>query len=89
MTFGCTPIYYCPSPTTREVMAGLLSRALDLPPATRDYSPTTRPALTRTAINRIAAAGVTGGCATALLPGRHGHPGQMAAFLSPVVPAFP
>ena len=84
VTFGCSPIYYCPSsPTTREVMAGFLSNALRLPAATRDYFTDDESSPHEDAINRIAAAGITGGCATGrFCPTGTVTRGQMAAFLT-------
>ena len=83
VTFGCSPIYYCPSsPTTRDVMAGFLSRALGLPAASRDDFTDDESSPHEDAINRIAAAGITGGCATnRFCPTGTVTRGQMAAFL--------
>ena len=83
VTFGCSAIYYCPSSaTTREVMAGFLARALSLPPATRDYFRDDESSVHEDSINRIAAAGITGGCATGrFCPTGTVTRGQMAAFL--------
>lgn len=84
VTFGCSPIYYCPSsPTTREVMAGFLSNALRLPAASRDYFTDDESSPHEDAINRIAAAGITAGCGTGrFCPTGTVTRGQMAAFLS-------
>ena len=83
VTFGCSAIYYCPSsPTLREVMAAFLVNALDLPPATRDYFTDDEASTLEDSINRIAAAGITGGCATGrFCPTGTVTRGQMAAFL--------
>ena len=48
---------------TREQMASFLVRALRLPPATRDYFTDDESSQHESAINAIAAAGITGGCA--------------------------
>lgn len=83
VTFGCSPIYYCPtSPTTREVMAAFLANALDLPSTSRDYFTDDEGSPHEDAINRVAEAKVTAGCG----PGRFCPTGsvtrgQMAAFL--------
>ena len=83
VTFGCSAIYYCPSSaTTREVMAGFLANALRLPPATRDYFSDDASSPHQDSINRVAAAGITGGCATGrYCPTATVTRGQMAAFL--------
>ena len=83
VTFGCSPIYYCPSPpTTREVMAGFLANALDLPPTSRDYFTDDEASPHEDAINRVAEADVTAGCGSGrFCPGGSVTRGQMAAFL--------
>ncbi|MGQ0608748.1 MAG: FAD-dependent oxidoreductase [Chloroflexota bacterium] len=83
VTFGCSPIYYCPTPpTTREVMAGFLANALDLPPTTRDYFTDDEGSPHEDAINRVAEADVTAGCGNGkFCPDASVTRGQMAAFL--------
>ena len=63
VTFGCSPINFCPSAITqRQVMAAWLARALDLPPATRDWFTDDETSPYEDSINRVADAGVTAGC---------------------------
>jgi hypothetical protein len=83
ITVGCTSTRYCPlAPVTRGQMATFLARAMDLPPATKDYFSDDDGLTHEAAINSIAEAGITGGCA----PRRfcRDEPvsrAQMAAFL--------
>jgi hypothetical protein len=83
LTYGCGATRYCPSGTvTRAQMASFLSRALNLPRASRDYFWDDNGNRHEDAINRVAAAGITVGCDT----GRYCPNGlvtreQMAAFL--------
>ena len=83
VTFGCSAIYYCPtSPTTREVMAGFLRNALKLPATSRDYFTDDEASSHEDSINRVAAAGITGGCGSGrFCPTSSVTRGQMAAFL--------
>ena len=83
VTFGCTPVNFCPTAKMeRQVMAAWLTRALDLPPATRDYFGDDEASPYEDSINRIAEAGVTGGCAAnRFCPTDGVSRGQMAAFL--------
>lgn len=84
VTFGCSPINFCPAlATTREVMAAWLANALELPRATSDYFTDDETSPHEDAINRIAAAGITAGCsATTFCPTGSVTRGQMAAFLT-------
>jgi S-layer family protein len=84
VTFGCSPIYSCPSsPTTREVMAGFLANALSLPPTTRDYFADDESSPYEDSINRVAAARITAGCGSGrFCPTGTVTRGQMAAFLA-------
>jgi hypothetical protein len=83
ITGGCSPTKYCPkSPVTRGQMASFLTRAMHLPAATKDYFSDDDGLTHEAAINSIAEAGITGGCA----PDRFCRDGlvtraQMAAFL--------
>lgn len=83
ITHGCAADLFCPhGDVTREQMASFLARALDLPPATRDWFSDDRGSIHESAINQLAEAGITGGCA----PGRFCPDAtvtreQMAAFL--------
>lgn len=83
ITLGCLPDQYCPnSPVTREHMAAFLQRALDLPEVGDDYFTDDESSPFRTAINSIAAAGVTSGCGSgAFCPSDYVTRGQMASFL--------
>lgn len=84
VTFGCSAIYYCPTPpTTREVMARFLANALTLPPTSRDYFTDDETSPHEDSINRVAAAGITAGCgAGRFCPTGTVTRGQMAAFLN-------
>jgi hypothetical protein len=83
VTVGCGGGRYCPSGTVpREQMASFLARALGLAPTTSDHFTDDELSVHEADINRIAAAGLTNGCA----PGRYCPRlaltrGQMAAFL--------
>jgi len=83
ITGGCAASRYCPrSPVTREQMASFLVRALGLPATGRDYFTDDNGSQHEAAINALAAAGVTGGCAEArYCPRATVTRGQMAAFL--------
>ena len=83
ITAGCTATRFCPrSSITREQMASFLSRALDLPGATRDYFTDDESSQHEGSINRIAEADITGGCAAGrFCPRSKVTRGQMAAFL--------
>ena len=86
ITAGCSSDgrYYCPSaPVTRGQMASFLSRALDLPPADRDYFTDDLGATHADNINRIAAAGIAEGRADGTFGAdAHVTRAQMATFLS-------
>jgi hypothetical protein len=83
ITVGCRPDRYCPKATvTRDQMASFLKRALALPPTDEDYFEDDEFSTHEGDINRMAAAGVTGGCdATRFCPSAPVTRGQMAAFL--------
>jgi uncharacterized protein YkwD len=83
VTRGCDTWRYCPSGrVTRAQMASFLSRALDLPPATRDYFWDDNGNRHEDAINRLAAAGITVGCDVGkFCPNGTVSREQMAAFL--------
>jgi hypothetical protein len=86
ITGGCSADQerYCPKANvTREQMASFLSRALELPATSRDFFTDDGTSAHEAAINRLAAAGITGGCQ----PGRFCPKGtvtreQMASFLA-------
>jgi hypothetical protein len=79
----CAPGKFCPNGTvTREMMAAYLARALQLPPATRDYFTDDGASPFQDAINRVAQARITTGCtATTYCPTREVTREQMASFL--------
>lgn len=64
LTFGldCDTEEACEEPVTRAEMAGALDRALDLPPTTRNPFTDDNESEHEPAINRLAAAGLLGGC---------------------------
>ena len=87
ITQGCNPPFnhkYCPdSNVTRGEMAVFLSRTFDLPNTTVDYFTDDDGKFYEGAANRMAAAGITVGCAPELYCGELKIPrGQMAAMLS-------
>lgn len=83
ITFGCGERRYCPSGLVlRDQMASFLARALNLPPASRDYYTDDNGNRHENNINRFAAAGITRGCtATTYCPKGTTTREQMAAFL--------
>jgi glucose/arabinose dehydrogenase len=83
ITGGCAPDRYCPSdPVTREQMAIFLDRALGLPATSTDYFSDDTGRTGEAAINRLAAAGLTGGCGGGkYCPTASVTREQMAAFL--------
>ena len=83
ITGGCDTGRFCPrSPVTREEMASFLSRALDLSPTATDFFTDDNASQHESNINRLAAAGITGGCTTTTFcPRANVTRGQMAAFL--------
>ncbi|MEO5985665.1 MAG: glycosyl hydrolase family 18 protein [Candidatus Limnocylindria bacterium] len=84
ITSGCAYQRYCPKSTvTREQMASFLARALRLPPATRDWFSDDSSSPHQADINRLAEAGITGGCATGrFCPSANVPRQQMASFLA-------
>ena len=80
---GCAAYLYCPTTTvSRGQMAAFLARALGLPATSRDYFWDDEASTFEDPINRLAASGITGGCAA----GRFCVDGpvtreQMAGFL--------
>jgi hypothetical protein len=83
ITRGCRTYQYCPSTTvTREQMASFLARALKLPATSRDFFGDDNDSAHQGDINRLAAAGITGGCApNRFCPSASISRGQMAAFI--------
>jgi len=80
---GCTTTKYCPTYTvTRAQMASFLKRAMDLPPASRDYFTDDGSTIHQDDINRLTEAGVTDGCgADRYCPSAYVNRGEMASFL--------
>jgi hypothetical protein len=83
ITGGCGPSRFCPGdPVSRAQMASFIARAFHLPTATRDFFTDDERSSHEANINRIAAAGITGGCDTGkYCPSGLVTRGQMAAFL--------
>ncbi|MGI8998111.1 MAG: PQQ-dependent sugar dehydrogenase [Candidatus Limnocylindria bacterium] len=83
ITGGCGGSRYCPAaPVTREQMASFLARAMNLPAATRDYFSDDNASPHEGDINRVARAGITGGCDTnRFCPSDNVTREQMASFL--------
>jgi hypothetical protein len=86
ITAGCNPPFsdfFCPTaPVTREQMATFISRALGLPAVGRDYFTDDTGSPHEADINRLAAAGITSGCAAGrFCPGATITREQMATFL--------
>jgi len=83
VTKGCSTTKYCPDTrVSRAQMASFLARALDLPPTNKDFFHDDDGSDHEDAINRLAAAGITKGCAsTAYCPTMKVKREQMAAFL--------
>lgn len=83
ITGGCGGGRYCPEASvTREQMASFLARALKLPAATDDYFTDDNDSPHQGDINRVAEAGITGGCtATGFCPKHNVTRAQMASFL--------
>jgi len=83
ITGGCTATTYCPTePVTRGQMAAFLARAFALAPTANDYFTDDETSSFEVSINRVAAAGITGGCGgTNYCPLNNVTRGQMAAFL--------
>jgi len=90
VTKGCNPPSndrYCPQRSVnREQMAAFLTRALDLPPADRDYFSDDEGSIFEDDINRLAGAGITRGCNPPVrdrfCPESVVTRGQMAAMLA-------
>ena len=85
ITTGCSvsPALFCPSQAvTRGQMAAFLTRALQLPAPDRDYFADDTGSLFEDPINRLATAGITGGCGLGVFcPDLAITRGEMAAFL--------
>ena len=83
ITTGCEPNKFCPkNPVTRAQMATFLDRAFDFPNTNVDFFTDDEGLVHEAAINRIAAAGITTGCAPDLYcPQKIVNRQQMVAFL--------
>jgi glucose/arabinose dehydrogenase len=83
ITGGCTATKFCPDdPVRRDQMASFLARALKLAPTGTNYFTDDAGNIHEGSINRLAAAGITGGCtATKYCPASLVTREQMAAFL--------
>ena len=83
ITTGCSPDLFCPKdPVNRGQMATFLDRALDLPDTDEDLFTDDNGIPAEGAINRIAAAGITSGCAPdKYCPKKSVTRAQMATFL--------
>jgi spore germination protein YaaH len=81
---GCGVERFCPkSSVTREQMASFLARALHLPAPTRDWFTDDETTAHEGDINRLAEAGITGGCASGrFCPKASVTREQMASFLA-------
>ena len=84
ITAGCAATRFCPrNPVTRGQMAAFLNRALGLPATATDFFDDDDGTLFEGDINRLAAAGITGGCATRrYCPNSNVSREQMASFLT-------
>lgn len=87
ITKGCSATKFCPTDyVTRGQMAAFLDRALDLPPAPADRFDDDDTSIFESAIDRLAAAGITAGCNppanTNFCPYDRVTRAQMASFLS-------
>jgi len=90
ITLGCDPPHnsrYCPDDSvTRGAMAAFIARALGLPPVDGDHFNDDHASTFESAINGVAATGITQGCNppdnTRFCPSRTMTRGEMAAFLA-------
>ena len=83
ITAGCTATRFCPrASVTREQMASFLARGFAVPYTSADYFSDDNNSDHEGNINRIAEAGITGGCGEGrYCPRSNVTRGQMAAFL--------
>jgi hypothetical protein len=83
LTDGCRPLLFCTNdPVTRGQMAAFLARAMNLPATATDYFTDDDDGTFENDINKIAAAGITVGCApSAYCPDDPVRRDQMASFL--------
>ncbi len=87
ITKGCSPTRFCPDGSvSRGQMASFLARALQLPSTKKDFFRDDDGSTHEDAINRLAKAGLTAGCATGrYCPGDLVTRGQLASFLARVL----
>lgn len=87
ITSGCAPFRFCPTANvTRAQMALFLDRAFDFPATSTDFFDDDDGKTGEAAINRLAAAKITGGCGTRrYCPSAYVTRAQMAAFLKRVL----
>lgn len=83
ITGGCTPTRYCPTANvTRQQMASFIVRGWNLPNTGTDFFTDDEGSVHENDINRLAAAGITGGCTpTRFCPFGNTTREEMAAFL--------
>ncbi len=83
ITSGCTATQFCPTrPVTRAQMAIFLDKELNPPDTNTDFFDDDDGKTGESSINRLASAGITGGCAARrYCPTASVTRGQMAAFL--------
>jgi hypothetical protein len=83
ITKGCAAYRYCPTTgVSRQQMASFLARALALPSTTRDFFADDEGSPHESDINRLAEAGITGGCADGrFCPTAGVTRAEMASFL--------
>ena len=83
ITGGCDVLLYCPgAAVSRAQMAMFIDRAMDLPPTDQDFFVDDEGVTGESSINRLAAAGITGGCTTdRYCPSAPVTRAQMASFL--------
>lgn len=87
ITSGCSPTRFCPDgQVSRGQMASFLARALQLPSTKKDFFVDDTGSKHEDAINRLARAGLTSGCAAGrYCPNELVSRGQLASFLSRVL----
>jgi hypothetical protein len=83
ITGGCEFDMYCPGASvTRAQMAMFIDRAMELPPTDRNFFADDEGITGERSINRLAAAGITGGCAELrFCPEANVTRAEMASFL--------
>jgi hypothetical protein len=84
VTHGCAADLYCPGRlVTRGQMASFMVRLFDLPQTSRDFFTDDTASIHEANINRLAASGITSGCAASkFCPDGHVSRAQMASLLA-------